>query len=337
MINAGKARDDDLVMIKHFAAAGLFAGIALVSAPAASAADCGLVALLSPCVAPVPSPTPAPLPVGIPVVDAVTAPAPVPAPAPAPAAPAPAAPAPGAGTKAAVPAAADRIAQLVNQERAAAGLGALTPHSRAASIAAGHTMAMADRGDIWHNAAYFTAATRSALGAKALGENVAMNGSLEDAHKRLMASPGHRANILNGAFDAVGIAVVRDAGGTLYITQDFVDSSGAPAAAPRPAPAVKPVSAKPAAKPAAKATPVFRPAAVAAPVVPPVTPAPTAAPAPAPLAPEAVAPAADPTTDAGSEPATGDRFDALAQGALALLAAVGAAGTRFAVMVLRAG
>ena len=206
-------------MIKRLAATGFLFGLTVAAAPLApaAAADCGLAGLLSPCVTPPPSPQPAPLPVPPPPVLAVptlpaapATPEPVVTPAPAPPPPAPSAPV--AAGRSAVPAAADRLLQLVNEARSGAGLAGLTISSRAASIAADHSMAMAERGDIYHNPAYLTAATRSSLGARALGENVAMNGSVEAAHQRLMASPGHRANILNGAFDAVGIAVVRDAG-----------------------------------------------------------------------------------------------------------------------------
>lgn len=67
-----------------------------------------------------------------------------------------------------------------------------------------------------------------------------MNGSVEDAHRRLMASRGHRSNILDARFDAVGISIVHDNNGALFITQDFVDTK----ASPRPpfAPGVVPRS-----------------------------------------------------------------------------------------------
>ncbi|MGH9179263.1 MAG: CAP domain-containing protein, partial [Acidimicrobiales bacterium] len=119
-----------------------------------------------------------------------------------------------------------RLLQLMNEERAAAGLPPLLSRPQIAEWAVRQSTAMAGRRDIWHSTAYFAASTRKALGASALGENVAVNGSLEDAHRRLMESPGHRANILNARFDAAGIGVVHDEDGTLYVTQSFVDSVG---------------------------------------------------------------------------------------------------------------
>src|SRR4029077_2370837 len=42
----------------------------------------------------------------------------------------------------------------------------------------------------------------------------------EAAHKGLMQSPGHRANILNSDYNAAGIGIVQH-GGQLFVTQDF--------------------------------------------------------------------------------------------------------------------
>ena len=224
-------------MLKRLAsAAAITASLSLLTVTPAFAASCGLLNLLC-------SPPPAPAvtaPVAPPAEPASpTAPATDPAPATA----AQPAEAVGAGD---VPDAAATLLTLVNQERARAGLGALESRPAIVAIAARQSQAMAERGDIWHNDAYFKPAIHAALAARALGENVAVNGSVEVAHLRLMASPGHRANILNGRFDAVGIAVVRDGRGAVFITEDFVDSRVAPKAkAPRRAPARRPASRRP--------------------------------------------------------------------------------------------
>ena len=325
-------------MIKHFAAAGALVGLSFAFAPAASAADCGLLAVLSPCVAPPPGAPPAPAaPLVLPLLDPATAAVAPPAagpvaPAPAvPVAPAPAAPATST-PKALVAAAADRIHRLANQERAAAGLPALAASPRIASIAAGHSMAMATRGDIWHNDAYFGAANRRALGARALGENVAMNRSIDDAHRRLMASPGHRRNILDAGFDAVGIAVVQDESGTLFVTQNFADWPGEPTTAARPA-AAGPSAAKPASPVRSGSTGVvLHAASVGAP-----------APASAAAAPAAdAAPVADgkvATLAAGPtpSPASGPRAVHVAAFAASLLAGVAVAAARRGASVLGLG
>ena len=52
------------------------------------------------------------------------------------------------------------------------------------------------------------------------GENVALDFDAADGHKHLMLSPPHRANLLNSAYNVVGLGVVRS-GDRLYIVQDF--------------------------------------------------------------------------------------------------------------------
>jgi hypothetical protein len=52
------------------------------------------------------------------------------------------------------------------------------------------------------------------------GENVALDYSADGGHRHLMLSPPHRANLLNPAYNVVGLGVVRS-GDRLYIVQDF--------------------------------------------------------------------------------------------------------------------
>jgi uncharacterized protein YkwD len=52
------------------------------------------------------------------------------------------------------------------------------------------------------------------------GENVALDYDAEHGHQHLMLSPPHRANLLNPAYNVVGLGVVRS-GDRLYIVQDF--------------------------------------------------------------------------------------------------------------------
>lgn len=57
------------------------------------------------------------------------------------------------------------------------------------------------------------------------GENLAKIGGYpnptQKAEKGLMESPGHRANILNHDYNAVGIGIIRDRRGVYYFTQNF--------------------------------------------------------------------------------------------------------------------
>lgn len=52
------------------------------------------------------------------------------------------------------------------------------------------------------------------------GENVAVDMDAADGHRHLMLSPPHRENLLNGAYNVVGMAAIRS-GERLYIVQDF--------------------------------------------------------------------------------------------------------------------
>lgn len=142
------------------------------------------------------------------------------------------------------PAAVSRLLDLMNGERRQAGLPLFSLRADVSAVSGPHSEAMAAKGTIWHNDGYFTTATRRRLGARLLGENVARNPDIDDAHRRLMNSPGHRANVLDRRFTVVGLAVYHDGRGNLYVTQNFVqpDRGPAPASATvgRPGPAGAP-------------------------------------------------------------------------------------------------
>ena len=57
--------------------------------------------------------------------------------------------------------------------------------------------------------------------ARTFGENVAHAGSVLLAHRALYASPSHRTNLLSRDFDHVGIGVVRDEDGSVWVAEEF--------------------------------------------------------------------------------------------------------------------
>ena len=57
----------------------------------------------------------------------------------------------------------------------------------------------------------------------AAGENLALAQTLEIAHRNLMNSPGHRANIMSPAFGRVGIGIMDGGFYGLMISQEFRD------------------------------------------------------------------------------------------------------------------
>ncbi|MDP9403901.1 MAG: CAP domain-containing protein [Actinomycetota bacterium] len=298
-------------MIKRLASISLVAlPLSLVLAGSASA-QC-TPGLLTTCSQPSSSPQPSfsPQPSSSPESQPAQQPAPEPA-----------------GTIAEEPGAAARILSLVNRDRAAAGLAPLESRGQIVSVAQGHSRDMAGRRTIWHNDAYFTDSTRRSLNARGLGENVAMNSSVDDAHRRLMASPGHRANILKDSFDAVGISVVHDEQGMFYVTQNFVDSAApaeAPGVAQTPTPAKAAATRVPSPAPTVLAA-SKKPVAVVKPATAPQL-EPPAPPAELDRAVEATAPSASVTEDSPSGPsvagAIGGALAALV-GALAALVRLG--------------
>lgn len=220
------------------AGVGIVSASAVAMAPPSRAASCPpdrpLCWLLS---TPTTTPTPAPAPaqvVTIPTLPPVTI-----------APPPPAAPH-------SVPEAARRLLDLVNGERAKAGLGLLNSRDDVVAIALAHSQRMVAAGNIFHNDDYFSATVQKLLNTKARGENVAQNSSVDDTHTRLMNSPGHRANILDPRFSVVGFAVVQASDGRYYTTQDFLQPAGGIAPV---APAPKPAAPRPAAVAAAVAAP----------------------------------------------------------------------------------
>lgn len=101
---------------------------------------------------------------------------------------------------------------LINEDRAAAGLGPLGWDNRLAAIARSHSRDMAQH----HFVAHVSPTTGdSSARVEAAGlrfplilENVGQVGTVAQAHQGFMNSPGHRANILNPRVTHVGLGVV---------------------------------------------------------------------------------------------------------------------------------
>ena len=117
------------------------------------------------------------------------------------------------------------LLDLANQARAQAGappLGFDKGLSQAARI---HAEAMFAARQLSHQfpnepslPQRLASATRLQLDQE--GENVALDFDAASGHQHLMLSPPHRANLLNPAYNVVGMGVIRS-GDRLYIVQDF--------------------------------------------------------------------------------------------------------------------
>ena len=119
-----------------------------------------------------------------------------------------------------------QLLELINHERSQRGIPELKPDDRLTEAARQHSTLLSKNRQLSHQ---FTgeavlpkrlAATGLRFGADA--ENVAFDQTVENAHAGLMLSPGHRANILNPDYNAIGIGVARQ-GDLFYITEDFAN------------------------------------------------------------------------------------------------------------------
>ena len=232
--------------------------------------------LLVGCAPPAPAPglpTPVPLPPLGDLPGVITLPT-TPPPAPPPPPPSPQL----GGRPVLVPEAARHLLDLANAERAAVGSQPLTSRPDVTEVAAGHSMAMAERGAIWHNAAYVTDAVADLLRATWVrGENVAWSSDIDHAHRLLMDSPAHRSNMLDPRYSVAGFAVARSGDGNYWVTQNFLQPSGA---SPGPVPIASPGS-----PPLAVGVPSAPPAPEPAALGEPIAPAPSTTGGPAPVAP----------------------------------------------------
>ena len=125
-------------------------------------------------------------------------------------------PAPALG----VPTYSDRVLALTNAERTSRGLAPLAPSSCADGYADSWATSLSLLGSLAHQA---LAPILSTCGASRVGENVAYGTVTPERLVAMwMASDGHRANILNGAFTHLGVGAVSTATGRVYGVQVFV-------------------------------------------------------------------------------------------------------------------
>jgi uncharacterized protein YkwD len=115
--------------------------------------------------------------------------------------------------------------RLVNEERAAQGLRPLQADPELAEVARAHSRDMFARGYFSHvtpdGQDPFERMRQAQVKYRTAGENIALAATLPMAHRGLMNSPGHRANILRPAFARVGIGIVDGGRHGQMVTQNF--------------------------------------------------------------------------------------------------------------------
>ncbi|HKP71453.1 MAG TPA: CvpA family protein, partial [Pyrinomonadaceae bacterium] len=118
-----------------------------------------------------------------------------------------------------------QMLELVNRERAAAGLQPLAPDEELREVARRHSADMFARGYFAHvtpeGRSPFDRINAAGITYRTAGENLALAPTLSIAHTGLMNSPGHRANILQPRFGRVGIGIMDGGMRGLMVTQNF--------------------------------------------------------------------------------------------------------------------
>ncbi len=118
-----------------------------------------------------------------------------------------------------------RMLNLVNSERAAAGLRPLAPDPELTEVARRHSADMFARGYFAHDTpdglSPFDRMRADNIRFLTAGENLALAPTLPVAHIGLMNSPGHRANIMQKDFGRVGIGIMDGGIRGLMVSQEF--------------------------------------------------------------------------------------------------------------------
>lgn len=111
-----------------------------------------------------------------------------------------------------------RLAAKINRSRADDQLPPYRVSMSLSAVAERQAHAMADQRRLFHNPNL----TTDVRNWRAIGENVAYTSrSVSNAHAMFLASPPHRANVLSSTFTQVGLGVVKDRYGTLWVVEVF--------------------------------------------------------------------------------------------------------------------
>jgi len=124
-------------------------------------------------------------------------------------------------------AAEQELFRMTNRDRAEAGVPELEWNEWLAQAARKHAAEMARRGQLSHHfpgePGLRDRIAATSLRFNASAENIALGPTPAGINDDWMLSPGHRANILEPRYNAIGVAVVRN-GDELYAVTDFAHS-----------------------------------------------------------------------------------------------------------------
>ena len=130
---------------------------------------------------------------------------------------------------------------LTNSARAASGLAPYAVSSDLSAVALAQARRMAASQKLYHNPSLSTAVKNWSW----VGENVGYGPSIASLQSAFMASPGHRANILDHQFTQVGVGAVT-VNGTIWVSVVFRRPMHVTSTPSKPKPTIKKQSGVPA-------------------------------------------------------------------------------------------
>ena len=118
----------------------------------------------------------------------------------------------------------NEMVALINKERTERGLQPVRIDERLIKAARRHSEIMIAHHELSHRLPdepqLRDRVAATGIDFSGAGENVAYDSNAQHAHVEFMHSPGHRANILQPKFNAIGIGIVHQ-GNLIWVTEDF--------------------------------------------------------------------------------------------------------------------
>ncbi len=118
-----------------------------------------------------------------------------------------------------------KMLNLLNQDRKNNGLAPLTWDEDLAQAARLKSADMRVQGYFAHESPTYGSArqmlTNLGYRYKGAGENIAHHATVEKAQAAFLSSPGHRRNIMSANWEKIGVGVVFDEDGFVFVTQLF--------------------------------------------------------------------------------------------------------------------